>query len=81
MYEKEVDKVVKAVLLDHLKFRKEVEASKESQEQIAENLGISDRHVRNLQTKNRPISAYLLYQMSIVFHKPMEYFLLILEED
>lgn len=76
--------MVKSVLLDHLKFKKEVEALKLnhlSQEQIAERLGISDRHVRNLQTKSRPISAYLLYQMSIVFHRPMEYFLIILEED
>ena len=81
MYEKEVDKVVKAVLLDHLKFRKEVEASKKSQEQIAENLGISDRHVRNLKTKDRLIFVPLLYRIHILFDKPIEYFLKIIEEE
>lgn len=71
----------KSVLLDHEKFAKEMEALNSSQERIAELLGISDRHVRNLKSKDSIISAPLLYQISLIFHKPMEYFLMILDQD
>lgn len=71
----------KTVLLDHDKFTKEMEALNTSQERVAELLGISDRHVRNLKTRDSIISAPLLYRISFIFHKPMEYFLVILEQD
>ncbi len=73
--------MAKTVLLDHEKFAKEMEGLNASQERVAELLGISDRHVRNLKTKDSIISAPLLYRISLIFHKPMEYFLIILEQD
>ena len=78
---KEVNKMIKAVLLDHLKFKEERKVSKLSQEKIAERLSIPSRYVRNLETKNRCISAQLLYRIHILFDKPMEYFLIVTEED
>ena len=72
--------MIKAVLLDHLKFKEERKVSKLSQEKIAEQLGISDRYVRNLEVEDRSISAQLLYRIHILFDKPMEYFLIITEE-
>jgi len=77
---KEVNKMIKAVLLDHLKFKEERKVSKLSQEKIAEQLGISDRYVRNLEAEDRCISAQLLYRIHILFDKPMEYFLIVTEE-
>ena len=76
---KEVNKMVKAVLLDHLKFKEERKLSKLSQEKIAEQIGISDRHVRNLKTKDCLVFIPLLYRIHILFDKPMEYFLIIEE--
>ena len=73
--------MVKAVLLDHLKFKEERKLSKLSQEKIAEQIGISDRHVRNLEAKDISVSIKILYQISNVFDKPMEYFLIIEEES
>ena len=78
---KEVNKMVKSVLLDHLKFKQERKASKLTQERIAERLGISERHVRNLEAKDISVSIKILYQISNVFGKPMDYFLKIIEKD
>ena len=78
---KEVNKMVKAVLLDHLKFKEERKLSKLSQEKIAEQIGISDRHVRNLKTKDCLVFIPLLYRIHILFDKPMEYFLIIEDES
>ena len=52
-----------------------------TQEQVAEHLNISDRYIRKLKTKDRFISAQLLYRIHILFDKPMEYFLIIEEES
>ena len=51
---------IKTVLLDHEKLAEEIEKSDLSQEKIAEHLCISDRHVRNLKTKDRLIFVPLL---------------------
>ena len=72
---------IKTVLLDHEKFAEEIEKSDLSQEKIAEHLCISDRHVRNLKTKDRLIFVPLLYRIHILFDKPIEYFLKIIEEE
>lgn len=72
---------IKTVLLDHEKLAEEIEKSDLSQEKIAEHLCISDRHVRNLKTKDRLIFVPLLYRIHILFDKPMEYFLIIEEES
>ena len=72
---------IKTVLLDHEKLAEEIEKSDLSQENIAEHLCISDRHVRNLKTKDRLIFVPLLYRIHILFDKPIEYFLKIIEEE
>ena len=72
---------IKTVLLDHEKFAEEIEKSDLSQEKIAERLNISERHVRNLKTKDRLIFVPLLYRIHILFDKPIEYFLKIIEEE
>ena len=72
---------IKTVLLDHEKLAEEIEKSDLSQEKIAERLCISDRHVRNLKTKDRLIFVPLLYRIHILFDKPIEYFLKIIEEE
>ena len=72
---------IKTVLLDHEKLAEEIEKSDLSQEKIAEHLCISDRHVRNLKTKDSLIFVPLLYRIHILFGKPIEYFLKIIEED
>ena len=72
---------IKTVLLDHEKLAEEIEKSDLSQEKIAERLNISDRHVRNLKTKDRLIFVPLLYRIHILFNKPIEYFLKIIEEE
>ena len=74
-------RTIKTVLLDHEKFAEEIEKSDLSQEKIAECLNISDRHVRNLKTKDRLIFVPLLYRIHILFDKPIEYFLKIIEEE
>lgn len=73
--------MTRTILFSHEKFAEEMEAFHSSQERIAELLGISDRHVRNLKTKDCIISAPILYRISTIFHKPMEYFLIIIEES
>ena len=72
---------IKTVLLDHEKLAEEIEKSDLSQEKIAEHLCISDRHVRNLKIKDRLIFVPLLYRIHILFDKPIEYFLKIIEEE
>ena len=72
---------IKTVLLDHEKLAEEIEKSDLSQEKIAERLNISDRHVRNLKTKDCLVFFFFLYRIHILFDKPMEYFLLIEEES
>ena len=71
---------IKTVLLDHEKLAEEIEKSDLSQEKIAEHLNISDRHVRNLKTKDCLVFVPLLYRIHILFDKPMEYFLIVTEE-
>ena len=72
---------IKTVLLDHEKLAEEIEKSDLSQEKIAEHLCISDRHVRNLKTKDCLVFIPLLYRIHILFDKPIEYFLKIIEEE
>ena len=74
-------RTIKTVLLDHEKFAEEIKNSALSQEEIAERLNISDRHVRNLKIKDSIIFVPLLYRIHILFNKPMEYFLIVIEEN
>lgn len=68
-------------LLDHKKLIKAMEMTDFTQEEFAEEIGITDRHVRNLREKDTDISVSLLYRMSQVFHIPMESLLILREEE
>ena len=73
--------MAKVALLDHEKFDNAIRESNLKQEQLAEHLNISARHIRNLKSGDTSISAPLLYKISQEFQKPMEYFLTLQEKD
>ena len=73
--------MAKVALLDHEKFDNAIRESDLKQEQLAEHLDISTRHIRNLKSEDTSISAPLLYKISQEFQKPMEYFLTLQEKD
>jgi len=52
-----------------------------TQEQLAEHSGISDRHLRNLETETVEPSASVLYQISRALDTPMDEFMVILDEE
>ena len=68
-------------LLDHEKLIKAMEVTDLTQEELAEEIGITDRHVRNLREKDTDVSTSLLYRMSQVFQIPMENLLILREEE
>ncbi len=59
-------------LLNHEILRREMKARKLTEEALAEQLGITDRHLRNLLTKDTNSSCSLVYRISKVFGIPME---------
>lgn len=67
-------------LLDHKKLIRAMEAKKMTQEDLAEELGITDRHLRNLRERDTDISVSLCYRLSQMFQIPMESLLVIREE-
>jgi len=67
-------------LLDHEKLIKAMEMKELTQEEFAEEAGITDRHVRNLREKDTDVSVSLLYRISQVFQIPMEHLLILREE-
>lgn len=67
-------------LLDHKKLIQVMEAKKMTQEDLAEELGITDRHLRNLRERDTDISVSLCYRLSQMFQIPMESLLVIREE-
>jgi len=68
-------------LLNHKKLEKEMEARNFKQEWFAEQLGITDRHVRNLKERDTNVAVSLLYSISRVLDTPMEDLLILREED
>ncbi len=67
-------------LLDHEKLVKAMEASELTQEELAEEIGITDRHLRNLRGKDTDVSTSVLYRMSRTFRMSMESLLTFQEE-
>lgn len=67
-------------LLDHTKLIEAMAEKDATQEKLAEELRITDRHLRNLRERDTDISTSLLYQMSQVFQVPMESLLVLREE-
>ncbi len=67
-------------LLDHEKLIKAMEANDLTQEELAEEIGITDRHLRNLREKDTDVSTSVLYRMSRTFRMSMESLLTFQEE-
>ncbi|MCI9556375.1 helix-turn-helix transcriptional regulator [Oscillospiraceae bacterium 50-16] len=68
-------------LLDHKKLIKAMEAKNATQEELAEEINITDRHLRNLRERDTDISVSLCYRLSQVFQIPMEELLVVREEE
>ena len=68
-------------LLDHKKLIKAMEAKNATQEELAEEINITDRHLRNLRERDTDISVSLCYRLSPVFQIPMEELLVVREEE
>ena len=49
-----------------------MDESELTQEELAEEIGITDRHLRNLREKDTDVSTSVLYRMSQAFQMPME---------
>ena len=52
-----------------------------TQEELAEEINITDRHLRNLRERDTDISVSLCYRLSQVFQIPMEELLVVREEE
>lgn len=59
-------------LLNHEKLHREMRKRSLKQEPLAEQLGISDRHLRNLLARDTNVSASLLYDISLTLQVPIE---------
>lgn len=68
------------VILDREKLRALRKEKDLTQEQLAEHSGISDRHMRSLETKAVNPSASVLYRISRALDSPMDEFMMILDE-
>ena len=67
-------------LLDHEKLITAMEIKKLTQEELAEEIGITDRHLRNLRERDTDVSVSVLYRISQAFQMPMEELLILREE-
>ena len=61
-----------SALLDHKKLRKEMKEKDLKQEEFAEKLDISARHLRNLRSKDTNVSSSLLKKLSEELQVPMD---------
>ena len=61
-----------SALLDHKKLRKEMKEKDLKQEEFAEKLDISDRHLRNLRSTDTNVSSSLLNKLSEELQVPMD---------
>lgn len=68
-------------LLNHKRLCMEIKNQELKQEALSEQLGISDRHLRNLCSKDTNVSTALLYRLSEVLQVPMGDLLTILGEE
>jgi transcriptional regulator with XRE-family HTH domain len=68
-------------LLDHKKFAEELKKLGKTQEEFAEDMDMSDRYVRILSTVDRNVSISLAYALSQAFGVPIEYLLLVVDDE
>lgn len=67
-------------LLDHKKFAEELKKLGKTQEEFAEDMGISDRYVRELKRINKNITISLAYNLSVKFQIPIEALLIVVDD-
>lgn len=68
-------------LLSHEKLKKTLVERKIRQEPFAEMVGISERHVRNLCSRDTDVSVSLLYKISERLNIPMRELLVVKDEN
>ena len=69
------------IFLDHEKFSRVIKEKDPKQEPLAEKLDISDRHLRNLCSKNINVSSSLLLKISEALQVPMKDLLTVQEDQ
>ncbi|MCI9649738.1 helix-turn-helix domain-containing protein [Oscillibacter sp.] len=69
-----------SALLNHQKLREEIREQSLKQEPLSEQLGISDRHLRNLCSRDTNVSSSLLFKLSEVLQVPMDKLMITQEE-
>ena len=69
------------IFLDHEKFSRVIKEKDLKQEPLAEKLDISDRHLRNLCSKNITVSSSLLLKISEALQVPMKDLLTVQEDQ
>ncbi len=74
-------KIKKTALLNHLKFGRELAKLEITQEEFAEEIGISDRYVRELLASDKNVSISLAYNISCQFGSSIEDLLVIREDE
>ena len=67
--------------MDHKKFAEELKKLGKTQEKFAEDMDMSDRYVRILSTVDRNVSISLAYALSQAFGVPIEYLLLVVDDE
>ncbi|EOS65943.1 helix-turn-helix domain-containing protein [Oscillibacter sp. 1-3] len=67
--------------MDHEKFSRVIKEKDLKQEPLAEKLDISDRHLRNLCSKNINVSSSLLLKISEALQVPMKDLLTVQEDQ
>ena len=67
--------------MDHKKFAEELKKLGKTQEEFAEDMDMSDRYVRILSTVDRNVSISLAYALSQAFGVPIEYLLLVVDDE
>lgn len=70
-----------SALLNHKRLREEIEGRALKQEALSEKLGISDRHLRNLCSKDINVSSSLLYKPSKELQVSMDELLTTMQEE
>ena len=68
-------------ILNREKLRAAREEKALTQEKLAEFSGLSDRHIRTLETKKVDTSASVLYRVSRVLGKPMDDFMTVVPDE
>lgn len=68
-------------LLSHEKFERALRMKKLTQEEFAEEIGVSDRQVRNWKKRNVNVSISTCHRIAVAFDVPIEELLILVESN